>query len=72
VAAERLLAEHEGMLSQARQEMSAGTFGAGDWVAHNQKMVDGLRKILAIHVDWQLIDGTVVRRDPGLADCFFP
>jgi hypothetical protein len=48
--AERLLAEHETMLSIAKSEMAEDTYGASDWVAHNEKMVEGLEKSLAVHV----------------------
>jgi len=26
-----------------------GRYGAGDWVAHNEKMVSGLKKTIAVH-----------------------
>ncbi|HTI88647.1 MAG TPA: hypothetical protein VL966_18755 [Alphaproteobacteria bacterium] len=58
---ERLLAEHESMLAQAKAEMGEGTYGASDWVAHNQKIVDGLRKTVAVHQDPDIEDGTMVQ-----------
>ena len=39
--AEQLLAEHEAMLTEARQEMADETFGAGPWVEHNERLVTG-------------------------------
>ncbi|MCK1627502.1 hypothetical protein IVA98_31185 [Bradyrhizobium sp. 160] len=57
----RLLAEHESMLAQAKAEMDEGTYGASDWVAHNQKIVDGLRKTLAVHENPDLEDGKMVQ-----------
>jgi hypothetical protein len=60
-AAERLLAEHEFMLGQAKQEASEGNVGASNWVVHNEKMVDSLKKTLAVHADHQTADGTVVQ-----------
>jgi hypothetical protein len=59
--AEQLLAEHEAMLAQAKQEMAEGTLGAGPWVEHNGKMVDGLRKAISVHKDPTIADGTVVQ-----------
>lgn len=59
--AERLLAEHESMLSQAKSEMDEETRGASTWVAHNTKMVEGLRKTIAVHEDPVIPDGTVVQ-----------
>lgn len=57
---ERLLQEHEFMLQQAKAEMDEGTYGASNWVAHNEKMVDGLKKSLAVHEDASVEDGAVV------------
>ena len=59
--AERLLAEHESMLAQAKAEMDEETGGAGAWVAHNTKMVEGLRKTVAVHEDPAIAAGTVVQ-----------
>jgi hypothetical protein len=59
--AERLLAEHEAMLSQTKAEMDEGTPGASNWVAHNEKMVAGLRRTIAVHANPQITDGTVVQ-----------
>ncbi|MDA9504070.1 hypothetical protein XI09_04685 [Bradyrhizobium sp. CCBAU 11386] len=59
--AEQLLAEHEAMLDQATQAMAEGELDAGPWVEHNGKMVDGLRKAIAVHKDPTIADGTVVQ-----------
>lgn len=59
--AERLLAEHEAMLSQAKAETTEGTYGASNWVEHNMKMVEGLRRTLAVHADPEIADGTIVQ-----------
>jgi hypothetical protein len=59
--AERLLAEHETMLAQAKKEMDEGTYGASNWVAHNEKMVTGLKKTLAVHDNPEIVDGTAVQ-----------
>jgi hypothetical protein len=59
--AERLLAEHQAMLAQSKSEMDEGTYGASDWVKHNEKMVDGLIKTIAVHEDQDIPVGTVVQ-----------
>jgi hypothetical protein len=59
--AEQLLAEHEAMLDQARLAVAEGELGAGPWVEHNGKMVDGLRKAIAVHRDPTIADGTIVQ-----------
>jgi hypothetical protein len=59
--AERLLAEHESMLAQAKSEVDEGTYGASDWVAHNEKLVAGLKKTIAVHDDPKIVDGTIVQ-----------
>ena len=57
----QLLVEHEAMLSHAKQEMSEGTFGAGPWVEHNERMVAGLKKALAVHADVDVAQGALVQ-----------
>lgn len=59
--AERLLVEHETMLNLAKNEMDDGNYGASDWVAHNEKMVDGLKKTIAVHASAEIADGTTVQ-----------
>jgi hypothetical protein len=58
---ERLLAEHESMLAQAKGEMDEGTIGASNWVAQNEKMIAGLKKTIAVHDNGEIADGTVVQ-----------
>jgi hypothetical protein len=59
--AERLLGEHESMLAQAKTEMDEGTYGASDWVAHNETMVVGLKNTIAVHTNAEITDGAVVQ-----------
>jgi len=49
------------MRDQARQELDEGTFGAGPWVEHNEKMVEGLKMATAVHENPAIADGTVVQ-----------
>jgi hypothetical protein len=56
-----LLAEHEAMLDQVKQGAAQGELGAGPWVEHNEKMVTGLRKAIAVHQDSAIPDGTIVQ-----------
>jgi hypothetical protein len=49
------------MLEQARQATAEGELGAGPWVEHNEKMVAGLRKAVAVHMDPEIADGTLVQ-----------
>lgn len=37
------------------------TYSASAWVAHNEKMVTGLKKTLAVHDSPEIVDGTVVQ-----------
>ncbi|MGQ2908455.1 MAG: hypothetical protein ACT6QU_10940 [Aliihoeflea sp.] len=59
-AAEELLTEHEWFLADAVAEADQETYGASNYVAHHQSMVDGLRSILAVHNDPAIPDGSVV------------
>lgn len=58
---ETLLAEHEAMLAHAQSGAAIGGVGAGPWVEHQQRMVEGLRKALAVHGDATIADGTIVQ-----------
>jgi hypothetical protein len=60
-AAKKLLEAHEHMLADAQAEASDGTFGASNWVEHNSKLVDGLRRIVAVHEDNTIPDGRPVQ-----------
>lgn len=61
VEAERLLIEHQAMLDAARIEMADGIYGASVWVEHNEKVVAGLKKTIAVHDDPSVADGAVVQ-----------
>jgi hypothetical protein len=41
--------------------MTEGTYNASVWVEHNEKMVDGLVKTIAVHDDATIADGTMVQ-----------
>lgn len=60
-AAERLLEEHQRMLADAESEAHDGTYGASNWVEHNRKLVEGLRRTVAVHDDPDVADGTPVQ-----------
>lgn len=60
VAAEELLNEHEWFLAAAVVEAEEETYGASNYVAHHESMVEGLRRILAVHNDPDIPDGTIV------------
>lgn len=59
-AAETLLDEHEWFLADAVREAEEDTYGASNFVAHHWSMVEALRKILAVHNDPEIPDGTLV------------
>jgi hypothetical protein len=59
--AERMLEDSEPMVVAAENEMREGTYGAGPWVEHNRKIVDGLRQVIAVHSDETIPDGTPVQ-----------
>ncbi|MHC2279881.1 hypothetical protein ACVME8_006524 [Bradyrhizobium diazoefficiens] len=59
--AERLLQEHQAMLDGARAEMADGTYNASAWVAHNERVVEGLKKTVAVHADPTIPDGSMVQ-----------
>jgi hypothetical protein len=59
--AERLLVEHETMLNLAKNEMDEGNYDASTWVAHNEKVVAGLKKTISVHADAKIADGTIVQ-----------
>lgn len=62
--AETLLAETEHVLVKARQEMADESYGASNWVAHQERMLAGVRSILAVHDDPSVPDGTLVQANP--------
>lgn len=59
-----LLAETEYVLGKAREEMADESFGASNWVAHQERMQAGLRTILGVHDDPDVTDGTLVQANP--------
>jgi hypothetical protein len=59
--AKRLLDEHQAMLDVARTEMADGSYNASAWVEHNEKMVEGLTKTIAVHDNPEIADGTIVQ-----------
>jgi hypothetical protein len=59
--AERLLQEHQVMLDAARTEMAEGTYNASAWVEHNERVLNGLKKALAVHNDPKIPSGTIVQ-----------
>ena len=65
-AAEKLLNEHEWFLADAVREAEEDTYGASNYVAHHRSMVEGLRRILAVHNDPDIPDGTLVQLNTGM------
>lgn len=59
--ARQWLAEAEIMLDKARAEAGDGTYGAANFVAYHERLVAGLRAIMAIHDDASIPDGTIVQ-----------
>ena len=49
------------MLDKARAEAGDGTYGAANFVAYHERLVAGLRAIMAIHDDASIPDGTIVQ-----------
>lgn len=65
-AAEELLNEHEWFLADAVREAEEDTYGASNYVAHHRSMVEGLRRILAVHNDSDIPDETLVHLNTGM------
>ena len=59
--AERLLKDYEPMVMLAENEVQEGIYGASNWAEHNRKLVDGLKRIIAVHDDKSISDGTPVQ-----------
>jgi hypothetical protein len=59
--AERLLKDYEPMVRLAESEVQEGTYGASNWAEHNRKLVDGLKRIIAVHDDKSISEGTPVQ-----------
>jgi len=64
VRAERLLKDYEPMVTAAENEAREGTYGASNWVEHNRKLVDGLKRVIAVHDNASIPDGTPVQASP--------
>lgn len=59
--AAQLLRDYEPLVLEAERELQEGTYGAGPWLEHNRKLVDGLKRIMAVHEDPDIPDGTPVQ-----------
>jgi hypothetical protein len=62
--AEMLLKDYEPMVAAAENEVQEGTYGASNWVEHNRKLVDGLKRVIEVHDDASIPDGTPVQATP--------
>jgi hypothetical protein len=62
--AEILLDENEWVLERALQEVDEETYGASNHVAHTRSIVAGLRRIVEVHSDSAIPDGTLVHVNP--------
>jgi len=65
-SAEKLLNEHEWFLADAVREAEEETYGASNYIAHHRTMVEGLRRILAVHNDPDVPDGTLVHLNTAM------
>lgn len=61
---EILLQEEQITLGRALVEVDDGTYGASNFVEHGRRMVAGYRRMLAIHDDPAIEDGTMVQLQP--------
>lgn len=61
---ELLLDEEAATLSRAISEVEDGTYGASNFVDHHSRMIAGYRRMLEIHDDASIVDGTLVQLDP--------
>jgi hypothetical protein len=61
---ELLLDEEAATLSRAIAEVEDGTYGASNFVDHHLRMIAGYRRMLEIHDDASIVDGTLVQLDP--------
>jgi hypothetical protein len=61
---ELLLEEEETTLSRALAEVEDETYGASNYVEHHRRMAAGYRRMLAIHDDPEIEDGTLVQIEP--------
>lgn len=62
-----LLEDEKVLVARAAAEMDDGTCGAGNYVEHHRRMAAGYERMLAIHDDPEIEDGTLVQIDPAPA-----
>lgn len=67
---EQILAESSQLLRYAELEAGEGTYGANNFVDHNQRMIAGASKALAIHANDDIPNGTLVHLNPGAPSLF--
>ncbi|MFU0505630.1 hypothetical protein [Pseudaminobacter sp. NGMCC 1.201702] len=65
--AETMLEEQEWLLARAILEAEEETYGASNHVAHIRSVVEGLRAIVAVHNDPDILDRTIVHLNPAMA-----
>ena len=58
--ADELLRSTKLLVTKAESELEKGAYGANNWLAHHRRVAASLAKILAIHDDPQIPDGTIV------------
>ena len=61
VSAQALEREAKLSVEQARAEQAGGTWGADNWLAHQERTLARARAMLAVHCDASIPDGTIVR-----------
>lgn len=66
--AAELLGEHEFLLAAAETEAADETYGASNYIAHNRRMRDAMKAVLAVHDDPEIADGTLVQVDLNTGD----
>jgi hypothetical protein len=59
--------DHKWLLERARAETEEGTYGAANWLKHQERTVRNAQKALAIHDDDNLEDGTIIVFEPERA-----
>lgn len=62
--AETLLEENKWTLERVMMECEEETYGASNHLAHTRSIIAGLQRILDIHGDAEIPDGTLVHVDP--------
>ncbi|WP_156375581.1 hypothetical protein [Methylobacterium sp. Leaf125] len=64
-AAVRLLDETKFLLGRAEEEAADETYGAARWVESQRRVVSGLERIVAVHSDVAVPEGTLVHVPPA-------